>query len=67
MKTCDMKHATSTRASAHEQTGIGGDHVFYAAGVSTKIPSKSPFLDPICALPISGVEQQSKSLRKAEN
>jgi hypothetical protein len=37
------------------------------AGVSTKILSKSPFFDAICALSISGVEQQSKQLRKAEN
>jgi hypothetical protein len=35
--------------------------------VSTKILSNSPFFNPICALSISGVEQQSKHLRKAEN
>jgi hypothetical protein len=41
--------------------------VIVCTGVSTKISSKSPFLDPICALSISGVEQQSKHLQKAEN
>jgi hypothetical protein len=35
--------------------------------VSTKIVSKSPFFDPICALSIPGVEEQSKCLRTAEN